>query len=77
MSVVLSMYYCSPSVAASRPDLAVSAGVTYYVRVRACNSLGLCSQASSNGATLDATPPTPGQVRDGLMGADQQYQPSP
>lgn len=45
--------------------------------VKACNPVGLCSQATSDGATLDATPPTYGHVLDGLAGADMQYQPSP
>ena len=54
----------------------LSPGGEYFVIVRACNSLGLCSQAASNGALLDATHPTPGRVLDGLQGADIQYQPS-
>ena len=58
-------------------DLAVSAGVRYYASVRACNALQLCSQATSNGATFDATPPTSGHVLDSYMGGDQQYQASP
>ena len=60
-----------------RPDLALSAGVRYYVHVRACNALQLCSQQTSNGATLDATPPIRGRVLDGLEEGDVQFQSSP
>ena len=46
--------------------------------VEACNSAGLCSRASSNGITVDVTPPTCGRVYDGPGdGSDRQYQTSP
>ena len=46
--------------------------------VEACNSVGLCSRASSNGITVDVTPPTCGHVYDGPGDrSDRQYQTSP
>lgn len=64
-------------VAALHSDPALSAGGRYYVTVCACNPHDICSQASSDGATLDTTPPIRGRVLDGLVGEDVQYQPSP
>ena len=79
MVVWVGLSFSFPSIlvaAVSASGLALSAGATYYVSVRACNSLGLCAQTSSDGATLDATPPTTGRVWDGLLEGDLQYQPS-
>ena len=66
-----------PPLAATRSKLLLSPGATYHVTVRACNPSGLCAEVSSNGVTVDATPPTPGQVLDGLYLEDIQHQPSP
>jgi len=61
----------------STSDLSLSHGGTYYISVEACNSVGLCSRASSNGMTVDMTPPTCGRVYDGPdSGSDLQYQTS-
>ena len=61
---------------ATRTGLSLTPGVTYYVTVRGCNLIGLCSEASSNGITVDVTPPITGWISDGLRGGDQQYQSS-
>lgn len=37
---------------------------------------GLCTTASSNGATMDGSPPIPGTVLDGIEGANVQFQAS-
>jgi len=50
-------------------------GVTYYTTVRAINAAGLSVDRSSNGVTVDATPPDAGAVRDGPpTGPDRQFQ---
>ncbi|EDO42273.1 predicted protein [Nematostella vectensis] len=49
-------------------------GDTYYVTVVACNAAGRCSANSSNGVTIDTTPPVMNFVRDGVLGADMDYQ---
>lgn len=56
--------------------LLLSPAVTYYITVRGCNVIGLCSEAVSNGITVDVTPPITGWIKDGLRGADLQYQSS-
>ena len=59
-----------------RGGVSLSPGVTYYITVRGCNLIGLCSEATSNGITVDVTPPITGWINDGLSGGDQQYQSS-
>lgn len=61
---------------AVRSGLLLSPSVTYYVTVRGCNVIGLCSEAMSNGITVDVTPPITGWIKDGWSGMDQQYQSS-
>ena len=61
---------------ATRSGLSLSPGGTYYATVRGCNVIGLCSEAMSNGITVDVTPPIAGWISDGLGGADYQYQSS-
>lgn len=61
---------------ATRRGLSLTHGRKYYVTVRGCNSGGLCTEASSNGITVDTTPPIAGRVVDGYTGNDQQYQAS-
>lgn len=59
-------------------------GTKYYVKVSGCNSAGLCSNACSDGITIDTTPPIPPRVLDGYGGKregcnggdDLQYQAS-
>ncbi len=49
-------------------------GTTYFVSVRATDTVGnVSSVATSNGVTVDTTAPTPGTVNDG-MGADIDWQ---
>ena len=49
-------------------------GTTYFVSVRATDSVGnVSSVATSNGVTVETTAPTPGTVNDG-MGADIDWQ---
>jgi hypothetical protein len=57
------------STSATNGALALSGGATYYVTVRGTNGAGGTSTASSNGVTVDATPPVAGAVNDG-PGAD-------
>lgn len=66
---------CTLSVAA-RNGLTLTNGKKYYITVRGCNSVGLCAEASSNGITVDVTPPIAGQVWDGMSGPDVQFQAS-
>lgn len=49
--------------------LALAAGERIIVRVRGCNSQGMCS-IGELGVTLDDSPPHAGRVRDGIEGAD-------
>lgn len=51
-------------------------GVEYYVTVRGCTAAGHCSEASSDGVTVDNSPPTPGYVLDGGHTLDLDVQPS-
>ena len=46
----------------------------YYVTVIACNYAGLCTAKSSDGVLVDRTPPVIIYVRDGLVGADLDFQ---
>ena len=64
------------SAVARRKGLSLVPGTTYYVTVRGCNLIGQCTEASSNGITVDVTPPTSGWIMDSLRGGDQQYQSS-
>jgi len=54
--------------------LSLQPAAVYYTTVQACNRLGLCSTASSNGVVADSTPPLRGVVFDGLSGVDIEYQ---
>lgn len=49
-------------------------GDSYYITVIACNGARMCSAAHSDGVTVDTTPPVMKYVRDGVMGADMDYQ---
>ena len=49
-------------------------GDKYFVTVLACNGAHRCSATSSNGVTIDTTPPVIDYVRDGVMGPDMDYQ---
>ena len=49
-------------------------GDTYYVTVVACNGARRCSANSSDGVTIDTTPPVMKYVRDGIMGPDMDFQ---
>lgn len=60
----------------TREGLSLKDGGTYYATVRACNLAGLCVTVTSNGATVDGSPPIPGTVLDGLEGANIQFQAS-
>ena len=58
----------------SHSGLSLRHGDTYYVTVVACNGAHRCSAATSNGVTVDTTPPTIVYVRDGIMGPDMDFQ---
>lgn len=61
---------------ATRGGLSLKDGWRYYVTVRVCNLAGLCITETSNGAIIDRSPPIPGTVLDGLVGANVQFQAS-
>ena len=58
----------------SHYGLSMQHGDSYYVTVIACNGARMCSAAHSDGVTIDTTPPFMKYVRDGVMGADMDYQ---
>lgn len=60
----------------TREGLSLKDGVMYYATVRVCNVAGLCITVTSNGATVDGSPPIPGTVLDGIEGANAQFQAS-
>ena len=43
-------------------------GLTYYVTVTACDAADLCTSVTSDGVTVDNSPPVPGRVYDGSPG---------
>ena len=49
-------------------------GWRYYVTVVGCNKVGMCINASSNGATVDFVPPYSGKVITGYKGPPVFYQ---
>ncbi|XP_038051300.1 uncharacterized protein LOC119724354 isoform X2 [Patiria miniata] len=52
-------------------------GLTYYVTVTACNAADLCTSVTSDGVTVDDSPPVAGRVYDGGSGGgDISYQSS-
>lgn len=61
---------------ATRSGLTLLQGKKYYVTVRATNNAGLSVLKSSNGVTVDLTPPKPGKVRNGLGPVDIDWQTS-
>lgn len=54
--------------------IALTAGLVYYVTVTCCNTADLCTTVTSDGVTVDPSPPTPGRVLDGNEAIDIQYQ---
>ncbi|KAL5006990.1 hypothetical protein ScPMuIL_015796 [Solemya velum] len=56
--------------------IVLSAGLTYYVTVMCCNTADLCTTMTSDGVTVDKSPPSPGRVLDGTEEIDIQYQAS-
>ena len=58
----------------SHSEMNLSHGDRYYVTVLACNGAGRCTAGHSNGVEVDTTPPTMTYVRDGVMGADMDFQ---
>ncbi|XP_021360606.1 uncharacterized protein LOC110455039 isoform X2 [Mizuhopecten yessoensis] len=48
-------------------------GVNLFCIVKACNGAGLCSSVSSNGFTVDNSPPVPGIVHVGVDGHHSRY----
>ena len=49
-------------------------GQRYFVTVVGCNRVGMCINASSNGAIVDSVPPHTGKVFTGLTGPPTLYQ---
>lgn len=56
------------------PGLLLESGQRYYVTVVGCNWVGMCINASSNGATVDFFPPHSGKVITGIKGPPVLYQ---
>ena len=54
--------------------LLLNNGQRYFVTVIACNSVGMCTNGSSDGATVDFVPPHIGKVITGLTGPPVFYQ---
>ena len=52
----------------------LESGCRYYVTVVGCNRVGMCINASSNGATVDLVPPHSGKVVTGYKGPPVLYQ---
>ena len=50
-------------------------GKKYYTAVEACNGAGMCHTVSSDGITLDNSPPIAGRVRVGSDGHHLKYHP--
>ncbi|KAL4218491.1 hypothetical protein ACF0H5_023225 [Mactra antiquata] len=50
-------------------------GTTYYIIVEACNKAGLCIQRTSDGVTIDNSPPIQGLVRVGSTDQHHKYLP--
>ncbi|XP_013409734.1 uncharacterized protein LOC106173226 [Lingula anatina] len=48
-------------------------GVKYIATVEACNNVGLCSRATSDGVIADVTPPIAGKVETGFEGSHAHY----
>ncbi|KAK3581570.1 hypothetical protein CHS0354_031918 [Potamilus streckersoni] len=56
--------------------LPLVSGLTYYASITACNGADMCTTVTSDGITLDNSPPIPGTVLDGVRGTDIYYQAS-
>ena len=54
--------------------LLLESGQRYYATVVGCNKVGMCINASSNGATVDAVPPHSGKVITGFKGPPVLFQ---
>jgi len=54
--------------------LLLESGLRYFVTVVGCNGVGMCVNASSNGAIVDIVPPHSGKVLTGLSGPPLLYQ---
>ena len=52
----------------------LNSGQRYFVTVVGCNRVGMCVNASSNGAIVDSVPPHSGNVFTGLIGPPVLYQ---
>jgi len=52
----------------------LESGQRYYVTVVGCNKVGMCANASSNGATVDFVPPNSGKIITGFKGPPVFYQ---
>ena len=48
--------------------------IRYYTTVTACNAVGQCNQATSDGVMIDVTPPVAGPVWDGTGDEDIAFQ---
>lgn len=65
-----------PDLYGSATGLSLAPGSTFYVTVRGLNDAGLGSVASSDGVTVDVTPPLVGMISDGDQATDIDVQAS-
>lgn len=63
-----------PQTSAKLTGLFLESGVRYYITVIGCNRVGMCINASSNGATVDFVPPHSGKVITGFTGPPVLFQ---
>ncbi|KAL3841827.1 hypothetical protein ACJMK2_019926 [Sinanodonta woodiana] len=56
--------------------LTLVSGLTYFTSITACNGADMCTTVTSDGITLDNSPPISGTVLDGVRGTDIYYQAS-
>ncbi|CAH1787741.1 unnamed protein product [Owenia fusiformis] len=54
----------------------LSQGKRYFSTLTTCNQAGLCVSRSSDGVTIDSSPPVAGIVEDGTLPGDVQFQAS-
>ena len=71
---VLGLKNVGSQTSASLPGIVLRGGQRYFVTVVGCNGVGMCVNASSNGAVVDFVPPHAGKVITGLHGPPLLYQ---
>ncbi|CAH1783332.1 unnamed protein product, partial [Owenia fusiformis] len=57
-------------------SLKLAQGKKYYSTITVCNQAGLCVSSSTDGVTIDSSPPVAGVVEDGTLADDIEFQAS-